>query len=157
MSSMVGSLRGSVLEAVARRYDSRYGPVRKGARERTYDGRRWRSYTSFDWLRNDGTKVEAKSARLSYECRSRVWKFVFSHVKVDAFDLCYLVCYTPWGIYLGEWDGSKLRSSGQARNWMIGGDIVVLGIHGHDWESSLHKILRDKFPGNVHAYMPWHV
>ena len=98
--------------------------------------------------------MEAKSAQLTYCPSNRRWLFTFASVKGYLFDLCLLVCYTPHGLYIGEWNGQKLQKRGVSTH-LIGGNIRVSGAAHQDWEQALEIIMRDKFPGVIRAFMPW--
>ena len=98
LSTLSESARGKMLEKVARRYEETatgndtISPLRLEA--------------TFDWQRQDGMRVESKSAQLCFSERHQLWKFGFHRVKLACFDRSLLTFYTPRGIYMGEWDGA---------------------------------------------------
>ena len=151
LSGLTAKLRGTILENVVRRYDERIYGTQNPDRERTYDGQRWRC-PSVDWVRTNGSRIEAKSSQLKYSHNR--WRFAFVGVKRGAFDHCILACHTPYGIYIGEWDGTRYCRVGR---WSDtgGGHIIVYGPRGHTWQSSLEHILRERFPGRIRAFLPW--
>lgn len=101
---------------------------------------------SHDWVRSDGTRIEVKSAQLSHNSRSMNWAFHFTGVHIQHFDYLWLVCYTPYGLYIGEWNGLGLTNCGR---------IVARSKKGDDWHAALRFILNHRFPGTLHAFMPW--
>ena len=154
LSAASATFRGSMLEAVARRFEDTFSTTRDPLRERTYNGKAWACAASFDFIRCDGSKVEVKSARLNYHVKKRQWLLKFCNVRREKFDHCVLVCYTPCGIYIGEWDGTRYSSAGKI-SAVLGGHITVVAPSQLDWLQSLEIILREKFPGRIVAYMPW--
>ena len=65
LAGMNGSARGFVMECVARRCDEKFGPTRDPDK---FHGRVTRDY---DWLRSDGSRIEAKHAKFIYIERER--------------------------------------------------------------------------------------
>ena len=149
--------RGIILEAFARRCDSVAGPTKMPQWRTLTSKRGWefRCIPSHDWDREDGIRVEAKSAQFSYLPSQRMWFFHFHHVKPDKFDCLQLVCYTPHGLYVGEWNGERFATVGRELTDVTGGVIRLYGPTSMDWQAALEVVLRDKFPGVIHAFMPW--
>ena len=97
--------------------------------EVTVSGRRRSTHNaSVDWIR-DGTKVEVKSSRLSFDKTKRVWRCRFRHIKracpgvrsKDLYDELWLVIYSPIGLHF-------IRHHGQF-GWSTNG--VCTSITGH--------------------------
>ena len=152
LAAMSGSLRGLVLQSVLRRYDNTFGPTTDPVRSRAHNGKRWSGYTSHDFVGPDNSRNEVKSAQF----RDRCWGFRFQGVKRDTFDRCHLVCYTPYGLYMGEWNGKdSFRTSGKYTS-AHGGYIQVDGPYKcFEWQSALAEVLRARFPGTLRAFLPW--
>ena len=155
LSTLSASKRGRVLEDVARRYEETTGPTILPAPVRNYNGRFLSPQRSYDWERADSTRVEAKSAKLAYLPTHQLWALRFNGVRRNAFDQCVLVCYTPLGLYFGEWDGRTRYSKKGRCTEAVGGLITVAGPRGADWTSALDCIIHRRFPGVVRAFMPW--
>ena len=102
----------------------------------------------------DGTRVETKSSQLKYDFRAERWGFRFIGVKERSFDVCFLVCYSPSGIHICVWDGTRFSKTGKIGN-VFGGHIAVAGTCKVGWQQSLNIILRERFPGEVVAFLPW--
>merc|ERR1712039_346967 len=61
----------------------------------------------YDWIR-DGSRIECKSAQLSFDAKKRHWLFGFLNIKLgpcdtsaqSTFDELLLALYTPRGVYI---------------------------------------------------------
>ena len=69
LSTLSVSTRGRVIEKIARRYDSRFGPTMDPLRETviTRGGWAWRAPSRYDYAREDGSKVEVKPLYILHE------------------------------------------------------------------------------------------
>ena len=123
LAKLTCSLRGRVFEEIARRHDELLGPTRDAEVGR---GQRLRpTCRAYDWIRHDGTRVEAKGAQLMFSKRGRRWQFQFNGIKREQFDIAILILYTPGRLYLVEWDGTRYSSRGAQTETGGGGNCVV--------------------------------
>jgi len=96
-----GMVRGRILEAAARERDRSLHPSCRvvGAQ----DTLKLQGNAPFDWLRVDGrgieTRVEHKSAQLSWDKQSKRWFAVFQGIKIDQHDELQLTLLTPTTVF----------------------------------------------------------
>tara|TARA_B100000787_G_C16180125_1_gene291318 strand:+ start:128 stop:649 length:522 start_codon:yes stop_codon:yes gene_type:complete len=90
MACMSPQRRGIVIEQIARSSEA----VPTADPEKTS-----RSRSPYDWLREEGARVECKSAQLTW---NRGWLVHFKNIKRDKYDVLILCLYLPRGILIFE-------------------------------------------------------
>ena len=69
----------------------------------------------YDFLRDGVTRVEVKSAQLTWDMTNCRWGFVFLAIKTEKHDETQMVMYAPTGIYIWRNVALKLQSPGPVR------------------------------------------
>jgi hypothetical protein len=140
------ALRGQIFEKIARRHDEQFGPTRDaepGGVRLVASTRR-----AYDWIRHDGSRIEAKGAQLMFSKDFRRWRFQFNGIKRGQFDKAILVLYTPDCLYLVEWDGTRYSSCG-ARTETAGGTITLCGPCNEVDATRALQVMLQKLPGKL--------
>ena len=155
LADLSNSLRGCMLQRVSQRVDEQlFGVTSPPRQERSYNGDRLlsSSQASYDWLQADGRRVEAKSSKFRIE--QGCWRFRFQNINTDKFDDLRLLLYSPRGVHIVSWDGSRWSRAGKETD-TAGEQISISGQHGACFNDSLGHVLSAKIPGWVLAFMPW--
>ena len=118
LSEMTPSLRGKMLETVARRVFERHRP--NSITEDPIPGlrcdgiRRGMNCAEYDWL-CDGRRVQCKSAQLSWDKGDKGWRVNFHRMIPCLFDELILVLYTPFQLRYFTYCWKRDLSAGEAR------------------------------------------
>ena len=118
LSKMTPSLRGKMLETVARRVFERHRP--NSITEDPIPGlrcdgiRRGMNCAEYDWL-CDGRRVQCKSAQLSWDKGDKGWRVNFHKMIPCLFDELILVLYTPFQLRYFTYCWKRDLSAGEAR------------------------------------------
>jgi len=148
LATLSSASRGACIEAIARSVDAQLHSniTPASAALKCVNGRRrgW-NRTTYDWNR-DGTRVECKSAQLSWDQANNRWKVCFVSVKLElqdgpAFDELQLALFTPRGIYIYRHDGKRGVCGGRLMA-ICGQTVHIYGRCGDAcWNSGLDVIL----------------
>lgn len=139
--------RGKILETFARLHDARQhhpgATFNDAARGHCVNGvRRGPHATAYDYARN-GTRVEVKSAQLTYDTSLKLWHALFQNIKAIAHDELRLVLYTPDAIDVFVHDGTTGVVRAGKKQSACGGNVVVRSTRGEeDWSRARAQIRR---------------
>lgn len=143
LSAVCGKVRGRILELAARERDRSFHPSCQimGAQ----DTLKLNGDAPFDWLRVDSrgieTRVEHKSASLSWDDSVMRWTALFQGIKVDQHDELQLSLFAPGAVFCFAQDESLWPIVGK-KCGREGRSIRLVGPAGEfDVESALDKIL----------------
>lgn len=143
--------RGMLLESLARGILERLHPESEaadaGSALTCCNGRRLNAEWDFSL---GGRRVEIKSSMLTFDIKTRVWRVVFSNIKLSRgclhsmqpFDDLYLLIYTPTGFYLVKHDLQTCVSKDGIRTSTRGHIVQIRGSVGEfSWEMAVKTVL----------------
>ena len=98
--------------------------------------------SAYDWQR-DGSRVECKSSRLSWQKTRQRWQFQFDRVKFGQFDDLLLALYTPSGVHIYRHNHSFGVASAGLSTSTSGHQILVGAPKGEmEWQEALQCIFQ---------------